>query len=96
MNASTQGDLDGPSQIAVFQPGVSFQSCNFIIQNDDTPEINETFVVQLVLSGSGSTGLVVSPSVAYLTILANDDAFGIIGFNEVRKVGYMYVTVFYM
>ena len=69
----------------IYTPSTS-ASCTFTIFNDDIPESNETFVVQLTLSGSGST--VVSPSVAYLMILANDDAFGIIGFNEVRKVGY--------
>ena len=35
---------------------------------------------------SQGNGTVVSPSLAYLTVLANDDAFGIMGFNEVRQL----------
>ena len=37
-----------------------------------------------------------SPSVAYLTILANDDAFGIIGFNEVQCISVLDVRVVLM
>lgn len=73
--------MDGLSQNVQFNPNQNSGSCDFTILDDTTPEANETFAVDLIVSiGSGT---VVSPSVAYLTILANDDAFGIIGFNEV-------------
>lgn len=77
--------MDGTSQNTVFGSNVTSGSCVFIIENDDIPEVNETFTVQLIIVSQGS-GTVVSPSLAYLTILANDDAFGIIGFNEVRQL----------
>lgn len=80
MNASAQGDVIGLSQNIQFQPGDNSGECIFTIAEDETPEANETFAIELIVTGSGT---VVSPSVAYLTILANDDAFGIIGFNEV-------------
>lgn len=76
--------MDGLSQNTIFGSNVNSGSCVFIIENDVIPEVNETFTVQLIVSLPGS-GTVVSPSLAYLTILANDDAFGIIGFNEVRQ-----------
>ena len=75
--------MDGLSQNTIFGSNVNSGSCVFIIENV-IPEVNETFTVQLIVSLPGS-GTVVSPSLAYLTILANDDAFGIIGFNEVRQ-----------
>lgn len=76
-----QGDFfDGLSQTVVFQPNQRSGSCSFTVLNDDIPERNETFILDLILFGSGT---VVSPSQALLTILENDDAFGIIGFNEV-------------
>lgn len=81
MNSSAEDDVVGITQNAPFQPNQTSGSCIFRIAQDTTPEGNETFSVELmVIQGTGS---VVSPSVAYLTILANDDAFGIIGFNEV-------------
>ena len=80
MNASIQ-DVIGTSQNIQFQAGVTFGECKFTIADDIIPEANETFAIELIVTGSG---VVVSPSVAYLTILANDDAFGIIGFNEVQ------------
>ena len=76
--------MDGLSQHTIFGSNVNSGSCVFIIENDVIPEVNETFTVQLIVSLPGS-GTVVSPSLAYLTILANDDAFGIIGFNEVGQ-----------
>ena len=80
-NTSAQGDFDGLSQNIIFQRNQGSGSCSFTVSNDDIPERNETFILELILlAGSGT---VVSPSQALLTILENDDAFGIIGFNEV-------------
>ena len=83
MNASAVDDVDGLSQVVEFKPNQNSGSCVFTIVNDAVPEGNETFSVDLAVSVGN--GITVSPSVAYLTILANDDAFGIIGFNEVSN-----------
>ncbi len=81
MNSSAQADVIGLTQNALFQANQPSASCTYTIAEDAIPEANETFAVELTVSqGSGS---VVAPSVAYLTISANDDAFGIVGFNEV-------------
>ena len=86
MNSTAKDDVVGLTKNAEFQPNEDSKSCTFTIKQDTTPEANETFSVELiVIQGSGS---VVSPSVAYLTILANDDAFGIVGFNEVHQPHY--------
>lgn len=85
MNASAQDDVDGLSQNVEFKPNQNSGSCVFTIEDDAIPEANETFSIDLTVGGG--SGTVVSPSVAYLTILANDDAFGIIGFNEVGNNG---------
>ena len=79
-NTSAEDDFDGLSQTIGFRPGQDSGSCSFTVLDDDIPERNETFALELILVGSGT---VVSPSQALLTILENDDAFGIIGFNEV-------------
>ena len=88
MNATSQdADVIGTSQNIQFQAGDTDGECKFTVADDKIPEANETFAIELIVSGSGT---VVSPSVAYLTILANDDAFGIIGFNEVCRKHYRY------
>ena len=83
MNDSAVDDVDSLSQVVVFKPNQNSGSCVFTIEDDAIPEGNETFSVDLSIPGGN--GIMASPSVAYLTILANDDAFGIIGFNEVSN-----------
>ena len=83
MNDSAIYDVDGLSQVVEFRPNQNSGSCVFTIVDDAIPEGNETFSVDLSIPGGN--GIMASPSVAYLTILANDDAFGIIGFNEVSN-----------
>ena len=83
MNDSAVDDVDSLSQVVKFKPNQNAGSCVFTIVDDAIPEGNETFSVDLSIPGGN--GITASPSVAYLTILANDDAFGIIGFNEVSN-----------
>ena len=85
LNSSAALDVDGISPTAIFGDGVNHSECIFTIQDDEIPEVNETFSIELSLS-TPKTGTVISPSVAYLIILANDDAFGNIGFNEVSEM----------
>ena len=83
MNDSAVNDVDSLSQVVEFKPNQNSGSCVFTIVDDAIPEGNETFSVDLSIPGGN--GITASPSVAYLTILANDDAFGVIGFNEVSN-----------
>jgi len=53
----------------------------FTVADDDIPEPDESFVVYLTVpNGDGEAG---TPDRTVLTILANDDSFGIFGFVQV-------------
>lgn len=53
-----------------------------VILNDDIPELDETLTVQLVnVSGGAMVG---DNREVTITVLTNDDAYGAIGFAEVR------------
>ncbi|XP_051876623.1 adhesion G-protein coupled receptor V1 [Pristis pectinata] len=51
------------------------------VKDDDFPEADETFVFSLSLQGSFSDVMLGIPNIARVTILSNDNAFGIISFN---------------
>ena len=52
------------------------------LQDDVIPEMDQTIAVKITgVSGSYDVG---SPDTAYVTILANDDPFGVLAFNSVR------------
>lgn len=61
-----------------FGTGVELGSLSIPIGNDDVPEIDEQFIVELFRSTGGAT--IVTPNVT-ITILENDDARGVIGFS---------------
>ena len=67
-----------------FADGANSSSCTFTVQEDSTPETNETFTVQVFLQSGDAT---IGPdSTAYLTILSNDDPYGIIQFQNVSMI----------
>ena len=71
-------DVDSVNPTSGFSPGETSGSCSFTISDDNIAEANESFVIHLrVLSGDGEVS---SPSEAQLTILANDNAHGVISF----------------
>ncbi|MBN3308256.1 GPR98 protein, partial [Amia calva] len=51
------------------------------VMDDDFPEADETFVFSLLLQNAGPTVRLGTPNKAIVTILSNDNAFGIISFN---------------
>ena len=56
---------------------------SFFSSDDSTPEPDETFAVIIeIFSGIAAVG---NPSQAFITIAANDDAFGVVGFDVVSK-----------
>ena len=63
-----------------FRPGESRLSFTVAISNDNIPEVDETFGVELSMP-SGGARLGNQASVA-MTILTNDDAHGLIGFSS--------------
>lgn len=68
------------SRPTVFPAGteVMIKTVMFSVRDDELPEGDEAFPLQLLITnGHGVIGL---PDIATVTIVANDDAFGIFGF----------------
>ncbi|XP_065175877.1 adhesion G-protein coupled receptor V1-like [Sycon ciliatum] len=77
----TPGSIDftlPTNRLLVFNDGVDSQTISIGITADQIPEINEKFSVTLTGESGGAT--IGTPSVATVTILANDNANGIIDF----------------
>ncbi|XP_013407178.1 G-protein coupled receptor 98-like [Lingula anatina] len=78
-------DFVGNSQALTF-PNNSYnitRSVSFFVLDDDIPERDEVFTLQLLLStNSSEKAMKGDPSEATITVRANDDAFGIFAFAE--------------
>ena len=73
----------GTSQAIIIPPGTKQQvfDVTFTTNDDDSPEEDETFTFDLeVINGDGILGSLTTTTV---TIVANDNAFGIFGFAQV-------------
>ena len=57
----------------------------FVTKNDQIPERDESFVFELLIVKGSPKAVVDTPNRITVTILANDDAFGIFGFSTVSK-----------
>jgi len=55
-------------------------SGTLFVLNDDTPEGNETYIVEISNVFGGGIG---SPNTLELTILANDEPYGFVEFSQV-------------
>lgn len=90
---SDTGDFVGSSQIAVFTVGGSSQlSVTFTATDDIIPEPDETFIFDLsVIKG---TATLATPSFTSVTILLNDNARGMFGFQQVCLNRYYVVKIF--
>lgn len=55
----------------------------FTVNDDSSPEIEETFTFEL--SVMSSVGTVDTPYIAAITIAANDDAYGVFRFIDVSS-----------
>ncbi|KAK2144319.1 hypothetical protein LSH36_768g01003 [Paralvinella palmiformis] len=79
-------DFIGTSQALIFPAGIDdlVKNVLFTVADDDIPEPDESFVIYLTVpNGDGEAG---TPDRTVLTILANDDSFGIFGFVQVTPV----------
>ncbi|XP_066512530.1 adhesion G-protein coupled receptor V1-like [Hoplias malabaricus] len=56
------------------------------VKDDDLPEADETFIFYLCLQSSSNGVIVGTPNTATITILSNDNAFGIISFNSTSLI----------
>ena len=81
MNSTGTEDFVSTSDTGVFGSGITSSTCTFTVRDDNTPEANETFLVQIFINSGVAT--IGANNVAYLTILSNDDPYGIIQFQNV-------------
>ncbi|KAM9743556.1 adhesion G-protein coupled receptor V1 isoform 2-T3 [Menidia menidia] len=56
------------------------------VKDDDLPEADETFTFNLKLQSSSNGVTLGTPNKATITILSNDNAFGIIAFNSTEEI----------
>uniref|UniRef100_A0AAV2MS74 Staphylococcus aureus surface protein A n=1 Tax=Knipowitschia caucasica TaxID=637954 RepID=A0AAV2MS74_KNICA len=56
------------------------------VKNDDLPEADETFTFTLEIQDSSNGVTIGQPNKATITILSNDNAFGIISFNSTEEL----------
>jgi hypothetical protein len=86
---SDPADFEGSSHAKVFKKGAQNEEVSLIFttKDDTIPEKNETFILELlVIKGPSGSAMVGDPSKATVTILANDNAFGIFGFADVSTI----------
>jgi len=77
---TTTGDFFAGSNSVFFFDGMSDASASLSIINDDIAEGNETFIVEIVSVTGAAIG---SPNTTELVILANDEPYGRVQFNQV-------------
>ena len=64
------------------------------ILNDNMPELDETLTIQLVnVSGGAMVG---DNRQVIVTVLTNDDAYGAIGFAEVKLIVLLHAFLYYL
>lgn len=81
-NASASNDFLGLTNSATFSDGETESTGFLIIRNDAVPELNETFLIQIIDARSGAE--IGSVSTMLLTVIASDDPHGKLQFDAVR------------
>lgn len=67
-----------------FRKNATSAQCRFFVHDDDIPEGNETFPINLsIVGGKGSID---NSSYSVITIVQNDDPFGCVGFNTPGRI----------
>lgn len=64
----------------LFNDGMTTASGTLFVQGDETPEGNETFIVEIFSVFGAAIG---SPDTLELIILANDEPYGFVEFSQV-------------
>uniref|UniRef100_A0A672JI01 Adhesion G-protein coupled receptor V1 n=1 Tax=Salarias fasciatus TaxID=181472 RepID=A0A672JI01_SALFA len=77
------GDFEAVTAAAFLLSTESSKTIFIAVRDDDLPEADETFTFNLTLQSSSNGVTLGTPNKATITILSNDNAFGIIAFNSV-------------
>ncbi|XP_070689817.1 adhesion G-protein coupled receptor V1 [Pempheris klunzingeri] len=80
------GDFEAINAAAFLLSTESSKTIFIAVKDDDLPEADETFTFNLTLQSSSNGVTLGTPNKATITILSNDNAFGIIAFNSTEEV----------
>uniref|UniRef100_A0A3B4G959 Adhesion G-protein coupled receptor V1 n=1 Tax=Pundamilia nyererei TaxID=303518 RepID=A0A3B4G959_9CICH len=80
------GDFEAINAAAFLLSSESSKTIFIAVKDDDLPEADETFTFNLMLQSSSNGVTVGTPKKATITILSNDNAFGIIAFNSTEEI----------
>ncbi|KAK1892564.1 Adhesion G-protein coupled receptor V1, partial [Dissostichus eleginoides] len=80
------GDFESINAAAFLLSTESSKTIFIAVKDDNLPEADETFTFNLRLQSSSNGVTVGIPNKATITILSNDNAFGIIAFNSTEEV----------
>uniref|UniRef100_A0A8C9WGZ3 Adhesion G-protein coupled receptor V1 n=1 Tax=Scleropages formosus TaxID=113540 RepID=A0A8C9WGZ3_SCLFO len=75
-------DFEATTAAAFLQSSETNRTIFIAVLDDDLPEADETFVFNLRLQSSSNGVTLGTPNSATITILSNDNAFGVISFNS--------------
>ncbi|KAG5841059.1 hypothetical protein ANANG_G00195560 [Anguilla anguilla] len=80
------GDFEATTAAAFLLSSETTKTIFIAVRDDDVPEADETFLFTLRLQSSSNGVTVGTPNTATITILSNDNAFGIISFNSTSLI----------
>nr|XP_046243039.1 adhesion G-protein coupled receptor V1 [Scatophagus argus] len=80
------GDFEAINAAAFLLSTESSKTIFIAVKDDDLPEADETFTFNLMLQSSSNGVTLGTPNKATITILSNDNAFGIIAFNSTEEI----------
>ncbi|XP_037338537.2 adhesion G-protein coupled receptor V1 [Pungitius pungitius] len=80
------GDFESVNAAAFLLSTESNKTIFIAVRDDDLPEADETFTFNLILQSSSNGITLGKPNKATITILSNDNAFGIVGFNSTEDI----------
>ncbi|KAM6965415.1 adhesion G-protein coupled receptor V1 [Aplochiton taeniatus] len=80
------GDFEATTAAAFLLSSEASKTIFIAVRDDDLPEADETFTFVLRLQSSSNGVRLGTPNKATITILSNDNAFGIISFNSTQEI----------
>ncbi|KAM3610925.1 uncharacterized protein V6R79_010649 [Siganus canaliculatus] len=80
------GDFEAVNAAAFLLSTESSKTIFIAVKDDNLPEADETFTFNLTLQSSSNGVTLGTPNKATITILSNDNAFGIIAFNSTEEI----------
>ncbi|KAK2837424.1 hypothetical protein Q5P01_014636 [Channa striata] len=86
LEGADTGDFEAANAAAFLLSTESSKTIFIAVKDDELPEADETFTFNLTLQSSSNGVTLGKPNKATITILSNDNAFGIIAFNSTEEI----------